>query len=58
MLWPLPFKTMGQHHSQARQAAPLVLTTGNKLIDHYLGTIGKVTKLGFPDNQSCWAVVA
>ena len=50
VLRPLPFKSVGQHHSQARKARPLVLTTGNKLINHHLSTIGKVTKLGFPNN--------
>ena len=52
MLWPLPFKPVGQHHGQARQALPFVLTTGNKLIDHHLGTIGKIAKLSFPNNQA------
>ena len=50
VLWTLPFEAVRQQHSQTRETAPLVLTAGDKLIDHHLGTVGKITKLRFPDN--------
>ena len=42
---------MRQQHGQAAQSAPFVLTTGNKLINHNLSAVSKVTKLGFPNNE-------
>ncbi|MNF49981.1 hypothetical protein D3C84_312660 [compost metagenome] len=52
MLRPLPFITVRQQHGQAAQTTPLVLTAGDELVDHHLGTVGEVAELGFPDHQS------
>src|SRR5690606_5951856 len=47
----LPFITMWQQHGQTAESAPLVLTTGDELVDHNLSTVGEVTELSFPDHQ-------
>ena len=51
MLWPLTFVTVRQHHDKAIYPAPLHFTRGNKLVNHHLRTVGKITKLRLPDGQ-------
>ena len=46
-----PFVAVGQKHGQAAEALPLVFAGDDELIDHHLGTVGKVTELRFPDHQ-------
>ncbi|MNJ50902.1 hypothetical protein D3C77_461910 [compost metagenome] len=51
VLWALAFVTVRQQHHQATHTAPFLLTGADELVDHYLSTVGKVTKLRFPDGQ-------
>ncbi len=51
VFWSLPFIAMRQQQGQTTKPPPLMLATGQKLIYHDLGAIGKVAELGFPDNQ-------
>ena len=51
MLRPLPFIAMGKQQGQATKPAPFVLATGQELVNHYLGAVGKVTELGLPNDQ-------
>src|SRR5690625_316744 len=52
MFGALPFVPVGEQDRQAAQTTPLVLTTGDELVDNYLGTIGKIAELRFPDYQT------
>src|SRR5690625_401202 len=49
---PLSFITVGKVHNNCRSLTQFGLRRGDKLIDDNLGTIGKISKLCFPDNQS------
>ena len=51
VLWALTFVTVWQHQGQTAMTAPLGFARGNELINHNLGTVGKIAKLGFPDSQ-------
>ena len=48
---PLAFIAVGQQHHQPGRAQPLGLTCGYELVDHHLGDIGEITKLGLPQHQ-------
>mmetsp|Transcript_32797 Transcript_32797/g.62973 ORF Transcript_32797/g.62973 Transcript_32797/m.62973 type:complete len:211 (-) Transcript_32797:1199-1831(-) len=39
---------MGQQQHQPRGLAPLLLRTGDELVNHHLGVVGKVPELGLP----------
>ena len=52
MLWSLAFVAMRQKHNQTAGAVPLGAARTDELVDDDLGTVGKVTKLGFPDCQT------
>lgn len=43
--------TVGQEHDQSVFNVPLSFTCGNKLVNHDLGTISKITKLSLPENK-------
>ena len=51
VLRTLTIETMGEADDQTSPLQPLLLTTGNELIDDTLCVVGKVTKLSFPDGQ-------
>ncbi|OIQ77334.1 hypothetical protein GALL_409690 [mine drainage metagenome] len=42
---------MRQHQGNTIDSTPLDFTGGDELVNHDLGTVGKVTKLCFPDDQ-------
>ena len=52
MLRPLPLVSVGQQHGQSAKPVPLILATGNKLIDNHLGAVGEVAKLRLPDHEA------
>ena len=56
MLGALTFIAVRQHQGDAVDAAPLDLAGCDELVNHHLGTVGKITKLCFPDDQ-CVGVV-
>ena len=47
---------MRQHQGDAIHAAPFHLSRSNELVNHHLGTVGKVAKLGFPNHQGVGVV--
>ena len=47
---------MRQHERDAVDATPLDFARGNELVDHHLRTVGKIAKLGFPDDQGVGVV--
>lgn len=51
MLGALSFITVGKEHDQTVSPVPFGLTRGDKLIDDHLGSVGKITKLGFPQRK-------
>ena len=52
---PKMVKTMWQKQCQTSMTPPFLFTCTDKLINHNLGTIGKITKLSLPDNQ-CFGI--
>ena len=56
VLWALAFVAVRQHQSNAVNATPFNFTTGDKLVNHHLCTIGKIAKLRFPNHQSIWVI--
>ena len=48
VLGPLPFVAVRQQHDQAAVQAPLGTGRGDELVDHDLGAVGEVAKLGLP----------
>ena len=50
VLWAHALHPMGQQHDQPALPDPLALTTCNELINDALGSVGKVSKLSFPQN--------
>ena len=51
MLRPHPLHAMGEEHHQPTLPNPLALPTGNELVNDALSSVGKVSKLSFPQNQ-------
>ena len=51
MLGPLAFVAVRQKQGQAAQTAPFRFTAADELINDHLRSVGKVTELGFPNNQ-------
>src|SRR5580693_9660019 len=51
MLRTLPFIAMRQHADEARHAQPFAFARGDELIEQYLGAVGEVAELRFPDRQ-------
>ena len=51
MLGPLPFKPVREQQHQAVQTSPFGLSRSQVLVDDYLGIVGEITKLRFPDHQ-------
>src|SRR5690606_8982603 len=51
VLRALPFVAVWQQQRQAADTRPLGFTRGNELVDHHLGTVGKIAELRFPDHQ-------
>lgn len=43
---------MGEQKDQPELPDPLILSTGDKLINDWLSSVGKVSKLGLPQNQT------
>ena len=56
MFRTLAFVAVWQHQRDAVDTAPLDFTGGNELVDHDLGTVGEIAKLGFPDHQGAGVV--
>ena len=52
MFGPLPLVAVRQQHRETAEATPFVLTAGYKLINHYLRTVGEVTKLCLPHHET------
>src|SRR5690625_2133686 len=48
----LAFITVGKVHNNCRSLTPFGLRRGDKLINDNLGSVGKISELRFPDNQS------
>ena len=44
--------TVGQQEDQSQLPDPLILSTGNKLVNDWLSCVGKVSKLGLPQDQT------
>ena len=44
--------TMGQQEDQSQLPDPLILSTGYKLVNDWLSCVGKVSKLGLPQDQT------
>jgi len=54
VLWPLAFIAMGQQQqSEAAKPGPLVLATGDELVNDNLGAVDKIAELSLPDRQRC-----
>jgi len=54
MLGSRTVKAMWKQHNEAVVEVPLRLAGNKELVDHNLCTIGKVTKLSFPQGQRVW----
>mmetsp|Transcript_8323 Transcript_8323/g.15408 ORF Transcript_8323/g.15408 Transcript_8323/m.15408 type:complete len:247 (-) Transcript_8323:839-1579(-) len=52
MLRATTVPAMGQQDNESRLTKPLCLTTRQELVKHDLRSVGKISKLGFPDNQT------
>mmetsp|Transcript_52822 Transcript_52822/g.53221 ORF Transcript_52822/g.53221 Transcript_52822/m.53221 type:complete len:332 (-) Transcript_52822:1055-2050(-) len=48
---PLTVVPVREEHDQPALSHPLVLTRRNELINHNLGTVAKISKLGLPNHQ-------
>lgn len=53
VLGPLPFVAVREQHAQPGLAQPLLLASGDELVDHALGRVGKVTELRLPHDERC-----
>src|SRR5438874_2375707 len=51
MIWSLPFVPMRQQQHQSRLLSPFGSSGGNKLINNYLGHVGKIPKLRLPQHK-------
>ena len=51
VLRTLTIETVGEADDQTGPLQPLLLTTGNELVDDTLCVVSKVTELSFPDGQ-------
>jgi len=51
MLWSISIITMRKESNKSILDVPLHFSRGDKLINDNLGTIGKVTKLSFPQTE-------
>ena len=52
----LALVAVGEQHDDARALSPLLFGGGNEFVNNRLGTVGKVTELGFPENKGVGAL--
>lgn len=50
--------SVGEQKDQPKLPDPLILSTGDKLINDWLSSVSKVSKLGLPQNQTIWVYLA
>src|SRR5512135_2179217 len=54
MIRPLTLRTVWQEQYERRRLSPFGAGRGEKLVNHHLGAVDKVSVLSFPDHQPFW----